>query len=161
MSNATSSSERYAEAQKALAAWDDQTIDITGDDGYIIRGTITRAEWVIKKLRTLVEAPTTTEMPDEIAGALSSEYVGSRDEVILARSDFQAVLVEAVQAGIHAAWESWEPEGMPQDPDTVMEIADALNSESSDAEHDVLVTLALDSFGLEQDDDDNWVIAPR
>lgn len=56
-----------AEAQAALAAWDDQTIDITDDDGDIIRGTVARAEWVIKRLRAAIETPATTEAPEQIA----------------------------------------------------------------------------------------------
>lgn len=97
--------DRYAEARAALAAWDYQTIEIIGDDGYPIRGTIARAEWVIKKLRAVIETPAPAEAPEQIARHYLDATLGNAPSERmnnLAADDYEQLLAGftgAVRAG--------------------------------------------------------------
>lgn len=91
--------DHYAEARAALATWDDQTIEIIGDDGYLIRGIIARAEWVIKKLRAAIEAPVPArKTPEELAEQyLPREGALDSDRITGTYKDFLTAITAAVR----------------------------------------------------------------
>lgn len=96
--NATSSSDRYEAARKALEAYD--------------RGPHLRAvERVADALRALIEPSATGETPEQIAGTIADKYL--LDTLAYTNPDVLAAITAAVHAGIQAAWESWEPENAP------------------------------------------------
>lgn len=104
--HATSYSERFEAARLALAAHDDPSIAVTGADGFPLIGSVERAEWVIAQMRALAEPPATDEGPDQIAAGVLDRY----DSGKLSPETVSDMLVLAVNAGIQAAWESWEPD---------------------------------------------------
>jgi len=59
--------ETYEQAQKILAAHDDPTIEIIGPDGYPLIGLVGRSEYIIERLRRLIEPPAflPDDMPDK------------------------------------------------------------------------------------------------
>lgn len=99
----TSSSDRYQAATAALAAHDDPSIEVVGADGYPLIGSVERMEWVISQLRPVIESAPVTEPIADIA-----------ERVLYAQSGTQIrnIVAAAVEAGIQAAWESWEPADM-------------------------------------------------
>lgn len=112
--NATSSSDRYEAARAALThyeAHDPKTTAIWGNN--IVTGedvepySITdAAASMAAALRALIDPPATDESPADIAmSILTRNTRGYGDDRMVTR-----MTVEAVRAGILAAWESWEPE---------------------------------------------------
>ena len=115
--HATSASERYDAARKALAAFDDFNIEVIGDDGYELIGSVERSAWVIKRLRALIEPPATVETPEQMAEAWRKNLYQQGTINVLGNKPWRELCAEAyrqgIRAGILAAWESWEPENAP------------------------------------------------
>lgn len=130
--NTTPSTDRHEAARAALAAHDDGLTELVGDDGHQLRGSLERAEYVIRALRAVVEAPAPVEpAADEIAdGLIRSRLLGSPETVAAASAledrtfdasvaasylletailsggidsfEIRALLIEAVRAGIES-----------------------------------------------------------
>ena len=64
---------RYETAREALAAHDNPAIEVIGADGFPLIGAVGRSEWVIGRLRTLIEPSETVEAPEQTAPAFKPE----------------------------------------------------------------------------------------
>lgn len=97
---ATSSSDRIEAARKALADWD--STSPTYQDGL--------ASGLAEALRALIESPATMESPEQIAERVMYSEPVPHDRTL---AEWRQKIAEGVQAGIQAAWQSWEPETTP------------------------------------------------
>lgn len=102
MTAATPASDRYAAAQKALAAYD---ADPTG------RARENALHDCVGALRALITPPATEETAEQIADDVMDEFAARTlpsDTVASAAQIIRGSLEDAVRAGIQAAWESWQ-----------------------------------------------------
>jgi hypothetical protein len=116
MMNATSSSDRHDAARKVLQRFD--KIGTADDpDAELMES----AHLMAHILHTLIEPPATKETPEQIADtAFKLSHIASgglrfhhSSTYMIEHDTLKRMMVEAVQAGIQAAWESWEPENSP------------------------------------------------
>jgi hypothetical protein len=106
--NAKSSSDRHDAARKVLQRFD--KIGTADDpDAELMES----AHLMAHILHTLIEPPATEETASEVADHIieTRHLADSREEWETA--ELHDHLVAAVNAGIQAAWESWEPENSP------------------------------------------------
>lgn len=109
--------DKHEEALAALDAYDDFNIEIIGDDGFPIIGSVERSAWVIKKLRAVIETPATSETPEQIVARVLEERIQGLDadeklhypDETVARigwfdelEDVYDIMVEAARAGMEA-----------------------------------------------------------
>lgn len=117
MSTATSSSDRYAKAQGALAKYDAACAEPDDDPGYFKRTDA--AIDLVEPLRALINPPATLETPGEIADRCMThrghgpDRFGYGEAYTMRPVTARRIALEAAEAGIQAAWESWEPEDAP------------------------------------------------
>lgn len=125
---ATSSSDRYEAAHKALAQYDENERDYHALPEREQEGRnyedyednkLAAADSLAEALRALIEPPTTNEEPHEVAARVLAQAQYRLDADAEAR--VLGLMTSAVVAGIQAAWNSWEPETAAtesQDSDT-------------------------------------------
>ena len=108
MTDATSASDRYDEARRALAEWDSTSAAYSDALG----------PRLATALRSLIEPPATDEMPDlhDVYSRAHRRALPNEDGPYSAADLDRAgsAGLEAVYlTGIQAAWNSWEPENAP------------------------------------------------
>ena len=122
---ATSYSDRVEAARKVLAEYGTQkpnTITVSGTDGktgepikpYSINDV---AAEMAEALRAMIEPEETTKTPAEIAKRVWRDGMKSENSI-------QDLLVKAVEAGIQAAWNSWEPDDYAPEPEKPIDLSD-------------------------------------
>lgn len=120
MTAATSASDRYDRARAALLAFTNATPDNGCNDFDRYRLALELAD----ATRALIEAPETASLSDEETQRVyNTAYEAAMPEGIAWRgTEFETAHAAArralVNAGIQAAWESWEPENAPGMVDT-------------------------------------------
>lgn len=100
--SATSSSDRYDAARKALAAFENATPanGKNDNDRYVL------AKEMAAALRALLEAPAVEETPESFAKALRGKWINDDND----DRNVRDLLAVAYRAGIQAAWSTWEPD---------------------------------------------------
>lgn len=112
MSTATSSSDRYAEARKVLEKYDAAIAGPDDDPGYHKR--MDAALDCIEPFRALIEPAAVDESVEEIAAGIQDRVyrdwlTNEADPRTPDQMIYEAAEL-AVQAGVQAAWLSWEPD---------------------------------------------------
>jgi len=121
---ATSYSDRVEAARKVLAEYGTQrpnTITASGTDSktgepvkpYSINDVAAK---MAEALRAMIESEETTKTPSEIAQRVWSDGMKSENSI-------QDLLVKAVEAGIQAAWNSWENEDREPEPEEPIDLS--------------------------------------
>ena len=140
-----SASDRQDAARKALAAHDDPSIELIGSDGYPLTGSVERADWVIDQLRELAEPAVTIETPEQIAMRV---YMGIHSFPAIVDGDIMRDLIKrGIEAGIQAAWESWEPESVPTAP----EVPDAVGRHLAEVCEEAYLGVMVQVLGILRD----------
>ena len=145
---ATSSSDRYAALRHALDVAEYRA-EHHDANGFALVGSVERGEFLFAAVKAFLAASPTNETPEQIANRLALDW---HEEGVIRDADYRLALA-GVQVGIQAAWESWEPADWP--PIDKQGIADALNGDSNDAEHEELWAIA-EALGMTNDDEGKW-----
>lgn len=116
---ATSTSDRYEAARKALADFDanEEAYHELPDGEQEGRNyeryedsKLDAADSLADALRAIIEPAATLEPPEQIAERILYSEPVSHDRTL---TEWRRKIAEGVQAGIQAAWNSWEPETAP------------------------------------------------
>lgn len=121
---ATSYSDRVEAAREALAEYNTQkpsTFAVSGIDSktgepikpYSINDV---AAEMAEALRAMIEPEETTKTPAEIAERVWRDGMKSENSI-------QDLLRKAVEAGIQAAWNSWEPDDYAPEPEEPIDLS--------------------------------------
>lgn len=124
-------SDRVARAQRVLAEYEGRDGWMAPDDRQKARAEMAEA------LRAMVEISEVRETPAEIAKQVWRDGMKSENSI-------QDLLVKAVEAGIQAAWNSWEPDDYAPEPEEPIDLSQ----------------YSIPGFGNMQDALDNLTIRP-
>lgn len=147
---ATSSSGRYTALRHALDVAEYRA-EHHDANGFALVGSVERSEFLFAAVKEFLAVTPVAEEPERIAARIWRS--GHSQAIEACENETLALLASAVQAGIQAAWESWEPADWP--PIDKQGIADALNGDSNDAEHEELWAIA-EALGMTNDDEGKW-----
>ena len=122
---ATSYSDRVEAARKVLAEYGAESPRTIGTSGvnsktgepvkpYSINDV---AAEMAEALRAMIEPEGTTKTPAEIAERVWRDGMKSENSI-------RDLLVKAVEAGIQAAWNSWEPDDHAPEPEKPIDLSD-------------------------------------
>jgi len=113
---ATSYSDRVETAQWAIRAYekiDGWTAPEDRDERY---------SDLAEALRAMIEPAPTFGTPAEVAaGIMATRHI--KDYQSVSGSEVRQMLTEAVEAGIQAAWQSWEPDDYAPEPEEPVDLS--------------------------------------
>jgi len=143
-----SASDRQDAARKALEAYDKagptcyKSNDTVAGESYNALDALAAMADVLRDLTT---PPVTIETPEQIAMRV---YMGIHSFPAIVDGDIMRDLIKrGIEAGIQAAWESWEPESVPTAP----EVPDAVGRHLAEVCEEAYLGVMVQVLGILRD----------